>query len=95
MKLPLLALLIVGVLFPLSAQTLDDLEFGSPERLEIATWNIEWFPKDGATTVNAVHQIIENLEIDLWAIQEIDDTTAFKNMVDGMESYEYILMNGW
>lgn len=95
MKLPLLALLVVGVLLSLSAQTLDDLEFGSPERLEIATWNIEWFPKDGATTVNAVHQIIENLEIDLWAIQEIDDTTAFKNMVDGMESYEYILMNGW
>lgn len=95
MKSLLLPLLVSCLLGPLCAQTLDDLEFGAPDRLEIATWNIEWFPKDGTVTVDAVRQIIDNLEIDLWAIQEIDDTTAFKNMVDGMEDYDYILMNGW
>jgi endonuclease/exonuclease/phosphatase family metal-dependent hydrolase len=78
-----------------SAQTLDDLEFGTPASLDLATWNIEWFPKNGTTTIEAVQTIIENLEIDLWGIQEIDDTTAFKNMVDGIAGYEYILMDGW
>ena len=67
-----------------AAQTLDDLEFGTPTSLDLATWNIEWFPKNGTTTIEAVQTIIENLEIDLWGIQEIDDTTAFKNMVDGI-----------
>ncbi|MDG2209802.1 MAG: hypothetical protein P8K81_07425, partial [Flavobacteriales bacterium] len=74
------------------AQTLDDLTFGTESALEIATWNIEWFPKAGETTINAVSDVIEAIEIDVWAIQEIDDTTAFTSMVNELEGYEYILM---
>ncbi|HBP45919.1 MAG TPA: hypothetical protein DD635_08435 [Flavobacteriales bacterium] len=88
----------IGLLFiakSISAQTLDDLEFGSPDALDIATWNIEWFPKNGNATIERVQTIIENLDIDLWAIQEIDDTTAFKGMVEGIEGYDYVLMDGW
>ncbi|MGB1075597.1 MAG: endonuclease/exonuclease/phosphatase family protein [Flavobacteriales bacterium] len=77
------------------AQTLDDLEFGLPNTLEIATWNIEWFPKNGDATIERVQTIIQNLDIDLWAIQEIDDTTAFKDMVNAIDGYEYVLMDGW
>ena len=88
----LFALLIAG---STSAQTLDDLEFGTPESLDIATWNIEWFPKNGSATIDRVKAIVQNLEIDLWAIQEIDDTTVFKGMMDDLEDYEYILMDGW
>jgi endonuclease/exonuclease/phosphatase family metal-dependent hydrolase len=76
-------------------QTFYDLEFGTEETLEIATWNIEWFPKDGFNTVNYVSEIIEALEIDVFAIQEIDDTTAFVDMVNQMEGYDYVMMNGW
>ncbi len=77
------------------AQTLDDLTFGTESALEIATWNIEWFPKAGETTINAVSDVIEAIEMDVWAIQEIDDTTAFTSMVNELEGYEYILMDGW
>ena len=37
----------------------------------------------------AVQTIIQNL-VDLWAIQEIDDTTAFKGMIDAIDGYEYV-----
>ncbi|HBE11943.1 MAG TPA: hypothetical protein DCY76_05855, partial [Flavobacteriales bacterium] len=71
---------LLGLLFlarTAHGQTLDDLEFGLPNTLDIATWNIEWFPKNGNATIERVQTIIQNLDIDLWAIQEIDDTTAF------------------
>ena len=78
-----------------SAQTLEDLEFGTPESLDIATWNIEWFPKNGTATIDRVKAIVQNLEIDLWATQEIDDTTVFKGMIEDLDDYDYILMDGW
>ena len=91
----LCSVLLYSFFFGAEAQTLDDLTFGTPDALEIATWNIEWFPKNGQTTVNYVSEIIENLDLDVYAIQEIDDTTIFKTMVDGLEHYEYIMMNDW
>ena len=89
---------LIGLLFvarTAQGQTLDDLEFGLPNTLDIATWNIEWFPKNGNATIERVQAIIQNLDIDLWAIQEIDDTTAFKGMIDAIDGYEYVLMDGW
>jgi endonuclease/exonuclease/phosphatase family metal-dependent hydrolase len=70
------------------AQTFEDLEFGTEETLDVITWNIEWFPKNGGTTTGYVKEIIEGLAADVYAIQEIDDTTAFKTMVNLMEDYE-------
>ena len=77
------------------AQTFEDLEFGTEETLDVITWNIEWFPKNGATTTGYVKEILESLDADVYAIQEIDDTTVFKTMVDLMDDYEYVLMDGW
>ncbi|MEZ7977475.1 MAG: hypothetical protein QMB89_02820, partial [Flavobacteriales bacterium] len=74
----LLSVFFFSVFIGAEAQTLDDLSFGTPDALEIATWNIEWFPKNGQTTVDYVSEIIENLDLDVYAIQEIDDTTVFK-----------------
>jgi len=82
-------------LSPSLAQTLEDLEFGTEETLDVITWNIEWFPKNGATTTGYVKEILESLDADVYAIQEIDDTTVFKTMVDLMDDYEYVLMDGW
>ena len=56
----------------LSAQTFENLDISSAEGLEILTWNIEWFPKSGATTVGYVKDIIEGVNADIYAIQEID-----------------------
>ena len=56
-------------LFP---QDLEDLSFGDDNSLDVATWNIEWFPKDGQVTVEFVTEIIEQLDLDVLAIQELD-----------------------
>ena len=76
-------------------QTFEDLGFGTEETLEILTWNIEWFPKDGATTASYVTGVIEGLDVDLLAIQEIDDTTAFVEMMGQIQGYDYVMMDGW
>jgi endonuclease/exonuclease/phosphatase family metal-dependent hydrolase len=61
---------------------------GQEETLEIVTWNIENFPLAGETTVRAVRQIIESLNVDLFAVQEISDTAAFRQLLIDLEEYE-------
>ena len=46
----------------LFSQDLEDLSFGDDNSLDIATWNIEWFPKNGQATVGYVTQILQQLK---------------------------------
>ena len=61
-------------------QDLEDLLFGDNYSLDIATWNVEWFPKNDQITIDYVTQIITLLDIDIFAIQELDDTIMFDQM---------------
>lgn len=79
----------------LFGQSLKDVTFGSDETLDILTWNIEWFPKNGQTTVDSVALIIKSLDVDLLALQEIKDTVMFKTMLAGLEGYEGYLESSW
>jgi len=79
----------------LFAQSLKDLSFGTNATFEVMTWNIEWFPKNGQTTIDSVTQIIKSLDIDLLALQEISDTNLFKNMVDSLDGYTGYFKSGW
>ena len=68
--------LIIGIILFISGATLqsqnfEDLTFGTDTTFEVMTWNIEWFPKNGATTIDYVTQIIDALDVDLLAIQEL------------------------
>lgn len=72
----------------LFAQNFDNLHFGTDSTLEVMTWNIEWFPKNGQTTVNYVSQIIEALDVDVVALQEIDSEYQFNQMLNGMPGWE-------
>jgi hypothetical protein len=62
---------------PAHAQTLPPI--GTDASLDIATWNIEWFgspsngPTDDARQLENVRMVIEQSEIDLWAVEEIAD----------------------
>jgi endonuclease/exonuclease/phosphatase family metal-dependent hydrolase len=78
-----------------SGQTFEELEFGTDATFEVVTWNIEWFPKDGQTTVGYVSEIIEALDVDLIAMQELDDTDMFDQMMDGLENYVGYYESGW
>lgn len=79
------SLIIIGS--PLQSQNFDDLSFGTDTTFEVMTWNIEWFPKNGQVTVNNVKQIIEALQVDIIALQEIDNKTVFDQMVEDLPGW--------
>ncbi|MBT3209587.1 MAG: T9SS type A sorting domain-containing protein [Bacteroidetes bacterium] len=81
-------LVLVTFSFNLSAQTIDDLNFGTDSTLEIVSWNIEWFPKNGQTTIDYVRHIIEALDVDILALQEINEETEFNQLVDNLTGYD-------
>ena len=71
----------------LSAQTLNDLYFGADTTFDVVSWNIEWFPKNN-NTASKVQEILTNLEADVYALQEIEDTTLLKQVVSNIPGYE-------
>ncbi len=60
---------------------------GQESSFELATWNLEYFPQT-SNTVEEVARIVEALDVDLYAIQEINDTTAFRNLLSRLPEYE-------
>ena len=60
---------------------------GDDNSLDFATWNLEWFPKNNQTTLNYVSEIIEQLDLDIIAIQELTDTDMFDDMLDDLPDY--------
>lgn len=80
--------------FLINAQ-IEELSFGTEETFEVMTWNIEHFPKNGQTTVNYVSEIIEALEVDLIAVQEVENINYFEQMVGGLSSYSSYYESSW
>jgi len=71
----------------LSAQTINDLYFGTDTTFDVISWNIEWFPKNNSTA-SEVQEILTRLEADIYALQEIEDTTLLKQVVSNIPGYE-------
>ena len=59
-----------------------DFNYGSNNTLDIATWNIEWFSKNGQITIDKVTEIINQLNLDIIAIQEVDGIEEFQQMIN-------------
>jgi endonuclease/exonuclease/phosphatase family metal-dependent hydrolase len=83
------------LVYSMHAQSLADLSFGSDATLDVMTWNIEHFPKFGQATVDSVSLILQSLQMDVYALQEISDTTTFKQMVDALDGYDYYFLSSW
>lgn len=78
-----------------SAQkSLKDIAFGTDQTLDVVTWNVEWFPKNGSITIDSVKEIIQAMDADIIACQEISDTTAWKTMVHSIGGYETLFFTG-
>lgn len=88
MKVFFSSIIIFFASLALVAQSLDDLSFGTDTTFEVVTWNIEWFPKNDQTTETYVTDIIEAIDADIFAIQEIDDRQALQNVIDNLPAYE-------
>ena len=90
--LSLLILLLSGKTY---CQSLSDISFGTDSTFEVVTWNIEWFPKNGSITVDSVSKIIASLDVDLLGLQEIDDTTICRQMINNLAGYELFMDSNW
>lgn len=75
------------IIFSVSAFALVDPR-GTEDTFEIATWNVEWFPKHGQSTIDTLAMLIEDLEIDLLALQEISDTSAFRDLLSQLPGWD-------
>ncbi|NOX88451.1 MAG: hypothetical protein GXO77_05450 [Calditrichaeota bacterium] len=64
---------------------------GESERFELATWNIENFPKADSRTINDVAQIIKDLDIDLIAVEEIASVRSFNELLNLLPGWRGVL----
>lgn len=87
MKTFITTLILVSVSYFSYSQNFETLSFGTDTTLDIVTWNIETFPKNGNTTTNYVRDILSHLEADVIAIQEVDDITVFNTLVSQLTGY--------
>ena len=57
---------------------------GSDETLDIATWNIEYFPKH-ELTIDYVQEAIDSLGVDIIALQEITSNEKLDNLTNSLD----------
>ena len=67
------------------------INIGTDSNLDIITWNLERFPKQGEITVERLLEIIDSMDVDIIAMQEIWGSGAsnsfdnLKNKLDGWD----------
>ncbi|MEN8223258.1 MAG: endonuclease/exonuclease/phosphatase family protein [Acidobacteriota bacterium] len=61
---------------------------GKDDTLELVTWNMHNFPDNGSKSIDSYKLIIENLDVDLYAVQEIADTWSFDNLMVSLAEYD-------
>ena len=79
----------------LFSQELVVLTYGSNNTLDIATWNIEWFPKNDQITIDKVSEIIDQLNLDIIAIQEVDGIEEFDQMISSLPIFSGYYESAW
>ncbi len=64
---------------------------GSNDSFDIATWNIENYPKNGSATVNKVKDIIRAIKVDMIGVEEIASIDAFNTLLDSLPGWQGVL----
>ena len=59
-------------------------------QLEVVTWNIENFPKNGNNTIDSVAYIINSLNADIYCLQEVSNEASLLLLMTRLENYKYI-----
>ena len=65
--------------------------------LDVVTWNIEWFgdanngPENDQTQLQNVKTVIETMDADIYALQEISNGILFQDLVNSLEGYDGVL----
>ena len=66
----------------------EELTFGTDSTLDVVSWNIEHFPKNGQITIDLVSQIIQALDVDVLAIQEVTDNVFLDQLVESLDGWD-------
>jgi endonuclease/exonuclease/phosphatase family metal-dependent hydrolase len=61
---------------------------GTEGTFDLVAWNVENFPRQEQATVDSIRMIILALSVDVVTMEEIADTTAFRNLVNSLEGWE-------
>ena len=77
--------LIFFLVFPFFGFT--QINFSNQNSFDIVTWNVEWFPKQGIVTVDSVKEIIEIIDAEIIALQEINSVSEFNNLISKLDLY--------
>jgi len=88
MRITLLFIFLFTLSLNVFTQSLNQLSFGTDSTFEVITWNIEHFPKNGQTTIDSVVEIIQALDIDVIALQEIDDKSQFIKLINSLDKWD-------
>ena len=72
-----------------STSLLSDLNLDNG--IEVVTWNIEFFPKQGQRTIDSVYNIITSLNADIYCLQEIHNINSFKNLAEDLIEYDFVI----
>lgn len=61
---------------------------GTDSTLEVVTWNLENFAKNGEVTADYVAQAISGLDVDIVAMQEIESVVHFRAVDEALADWE-------
>ncbi|MEJ2636255.1 MAG: hypothetical protein P8184_13315 [Calditrichia bacterium] len=62
--------------------------FGQNASFDLVAWNVENFPKLGTTTVTDVAEIMNDLNADIYAMEEVSDTVSFRDLLAKLKDYD-------
>ena len=65
--------------------------FNTKEGIEIITWNCEFFPAANDSTINALSEIVKDIDSDIIAFQEIKKAGWFEKLMERLPEYNYVI----
>ena len=71
----------------------NSIQLGTESTLDIITWNIEKFPKQNTVTIDYLVKLINSMNVDIIALQEIESETDFQILINSLENYDGIIAN--
>ncbi|SDM20690.1 Por secretion system C-terminal sorting domain-containing protein [Catalinimonas alkaloidigena] len=78
-----------------------DTDLPLAQTLDVVTWNVEWFgsPSQGPTneTLQAdnVKRVLDSLDADVYALEEISDSALLQQVVDQLPGYALAIQTGY
>jgi endonuclease/exonuclease/phosphatase family metal-dependent hydrolase len=75
---------------PVPGKYANCLSILSNTTFDIVTWNIENFPKN-ANTISLLTEMINTMDVDLIAVQEITSLTAFNTLLENLPEWDGVI----